>query len=213
MVFSLTKPKSFVEIGKMNTEKEYRAKVVLDGNNNILEVSILLSDYSILMNPDSTANHFNELVLGQSDTTNLMRVLEKSISERQKVVEHFGSTMSPLKLASNPKRPVLYQKRGEDGQLIDLMNIANREQCSYGSEHLKCTRMAKKSFPFCTHHLHVAADKIVNRKNLKRSRSGSDDPISYDEILLTAPNSGVDDTAHPPLKELKSTKRNLFEDF
>ncbi len=167
-------------------QKQYRVKIVVDKNTNVLEVGVHLNNYEALASQDSTTNSFSEIVLGQTDTESLVEQVDKILKDRKlRILDVDGVPISPLKLTSNQKRPMLYQKRSSDGQIINWLDATVREQCSYGSDHLQCTRLAKRSFPFCTHHLHVAADKMAERKSLKRSRSSSgvSDSISYDSIL------------------------------
>lgn len=102
---------------------------------------------------------------------------------KQDVVEDVPP--SPFKLEPVKKRKALFQKRDDDGNIVDPANM--KERCQYGLDNLQCIRTAKHGYPLCSHHLHVVADKAIGKQNLKRSRDSEKDAgneIKYDDIAF-----------------------------
>lgn len=177
---------------------DYRSVVVKTTVGEVIEVSMTLQDYSKLKvdqnDQFSGSGRYEMIELSVAQNGQLQIFMQKLLDVKtplpQPVQSAFAGPgnkeMKPLN-SPFPRAPVK-TKSHKTGLPSELPVV-----CQFGGTDEYCGRAPKKNQIFCGHHLRKAAQKHLERKKLKRSRSSTsvsweDDEPNYD-LLQYDPNS------------------------
>lgn len=183
-----------------NSPGAYRTKAVVDSSGNLIELSCILVDYGSLRLSDSQNSKYSEVELKHDSAMSLIN-LTKDLTARQQGLSSSRSqiseeVLSPMK---PPSRTLLLQKRPSIRWNINQDDQEDEGRCCYGRNvqdgDCRCGAEVMEGFPYCEHHLRVVANKHVQRRDLKRSRSSlEEDVVSYEGVIKKrADGSDIDE--------------------